>query len=130
MAGAYTYVEGASLTELILGVRDEFLARLPYELDETRRPNSVRLVTLDVFEGKTPDEQLDVLRDLLDSNPRLILARRDEDIFAYADTPAAYLTDLVCEVVWQVLARDEAIREEDGRRLVLSAESAAEMDEL
>jgi hypothetical protein len=129
MAGAYTYVDGADLVDLILETRDEFIARLPYELDESRRPNSVRLTAIDVFESKSTSGQLRILRDLFESNPGLIVARSSNAIFAHSDTPASYITDLVCEVVCQVLARDPAIRDENQRRLELSVESAAELEE-
>jgi hypothetical protein len=89
----------------------------------------VRLVAIDVFEGKTADQQLSVLRDLLEVNPGLTIAREDDrDIFEYSDTPVAYLTDLVCEVVCQVLDRDPTIRDEDDRRMALSAKSADERE--
>jgi hypothetical protein len=129
MPDGYTYVDGASLGSLVWQVRDEFETRLPYELDETRRPNSLRLTAIDVFEGKSTYEQLQVLRDLMDVNPSLIVTRDSDDIFVHSDTPATYITDLVCEVVRQILVRDPAIRDEDQRRLHLSAESAAELDE-
>jgi hypothetical protein len=129
MAHGCTYVEGVDLADLILEVRSEFFARLPYELDDTRRPNSVRLVAIDVFEERSIDEQLAVVRDLIDANPAFTVARpEDRDIFAYADTAADYLTDLVCEVVWQVLGRDPSIREEDVRRVQLSIESSEELN--
>jgi hypothetical protein len=129
MSGAYRYVDGADLQRLILEIRTEFLARLPYGSDDMQRPNSVRLVAIDIFEGKTADQQLSVLRDLLEVNPGLTIAREDDrDIFEYSDTPAAYLTDLVCEVVCQVLDRDPTIRDEDDRRMARSAESADERE--
>jgi hypothetical protein len=127
MAGAY--VDGDSLWDLIWSIRDEFLARIPYELDEARRPNSLRLVALDVIEGKTTDEQLEILRDLIDVNPALVLMGSRDQIFEHADAPADYILDLVSAVAAQVLGRDAALRDEDERRLALSAESVAELDE-
>jgi hypothetical protein len=127
MAGAY--VDGDSLWGLIWSVRDEFLARIPYELDEARRPNSLRLVALDVLEGRTTDEQLDILRDLIDLNPALVVAGNRDETFEHADTPSDYILDLVSAVAAQVLGRDSALREEDQRRLALSAESVAELEE-
>jgi hypothetical protein len=125
----YSYVDGTDLVNLIFEVREEFLARIPYELDDTRRPNSLHLVSIDLFEEKNIEEQLAVVRDLIERNPDLIVARDSSDIFAHADTPGAYVVDLVCEVACQVLLRDPEIRAEDGRRLALAAKSAAELDE-
>jgi hypothetical protein len=129
VARGYGFVDGDSLWSLILEVREEFLARDPYELDETRRPNSIRLVALDVQESKTTEEQLAVLRDLIDLNPSLIVARNGEDIFQHADSPGTYVDDLVCAVVCQVLDRDQSMRDENARRLALSADSVTEIEE-
>jgi hypothetical protein len=130
MSVAYGYVNGADLARFVLEVRDEFVGRLPFGSDDTRRPNSVRLVAIDVFESKTTDEQLSVLRDLIEADHELVLAREDDrDVFEYSDTPAAYVTDLVCEVVCQILARDPSIRAEDDRRLALAVDCAEELDE-
>jgi hypothetical protein len=129
MPRGYGFVDGDSLWSIILRVREEFLARAPYELDETRRPNSIRLVALDIVESKTTDEQLAVVRDLIDLNPALIIARNGQDIFQHSDTPGAYIEDFVCAAVCQVLSRDKSIHDEDERRLALSAESASEVEE-
>jgi hypothetical protein len=121
MPTAYSYVDGAELACLALEVRGEFIARPPYGADDTRRPNSVRLVAVEVIEGKTTDQQLSVLADLLDANPGIVISRDDDrDIFQYSDTPATYLTDLICEVVCLILARDPSIRKEDSRRTALA----------
>lgn len=119
------YVDGDSLVSLILEVRSEFEGRRPYEPDMLR-PNSVRCVALDVLESKSTDEQLQVLRDLLDLNLNLMVTRDSADIFMHADTPAAYLMDLVSEVIWQVLVRDPTIQAEDERRLDLAAACGSE----
>ena len=114
---AYSYVDGDELTSLALEVRGEFLRRPPYSLDDTRRPNSVRLVALDLLESRTTRQQLSVLADLIERNPKLTLApAHDHDIFEYSDTPATYVADLICEVIWQILTRDAEIREEEQRR--------------
>jgi hypothetical protein len=128
MSGAYTYVEGADLVGLILEVRDEFLARLPYELDEARRPNSIRLVAIDVFTGKSTDEQLAVMRDLLDANAGLTVRNSGREVFPYAESPADYMKDLVCQVVYQILTRDPAFQSEDDRRIAASVESVEELE--
>jgi hypothetical protein len=97
-------------------------------LDDTRRPNSLRLVALDVFEGKSTSDQVAVMRDLIETDPSFSIAR-DRDIFEYADTVGAFITDFVCEFVGQVLSRDPSIRAEDDRRSALSAESIEELEE-
>lgn len=127
--GLYSFIDGDALVELVLEIRDEFWARIPYELDDTRRPNSLRLVAIDVFEEKSTDEQLAVVRDLITHNPGFIVASDAQEVFAHADTPATYIADTVCEVACQVLRRDPEIGEEDARRLALAAESVAELDE-
>lgn len=129
MPSAYSYVDGAALADLILDVRKDFVARLPYELDETRRPNAVRLVAIEVFEERSVDERVAVVRDLMVSNSGLRIERDTErDMLEYADTAEDCITDLVCEVVCQVLGRDPSIREENERRLALSAESIEDLD--
>jgi hypothetical protein len=122
---AYTYVEGASLTGLILEVREEFWSRRPYEPDDFRQPNSIRHVTIDVFEDKSQDTGLSVLRDLLVADGGFVLTATPEAMFRSADTPGAYLVDVVCAAVQDVLERDPDIAAEDRQRKVLAAESLA-----
>lgn len=129
MAGAYRFVDGDSLCGFILNVRDEFLARIPYELDDERQPNSLRLVALDHLESRSTDEQLAILKDLIDGNPGLAVERTDDDIFRHAAVAVDYISDLLCAVVEQILRRDNDIREQDDERLALSAESLAELEE-
>jgi hypothetical protein len=127
MLSGYSYVEGADLARFVLEVRDEFVSRLPFGSDDTRRPNSVRLVAIDLLVSKTTDEQLAILRDLIDANHGLVLTREDDrDVFEYSDTPGAYVADLVCEVVCQILDRDPSIRDEDDRRLALAIDCVEE----
>jgi hypothetical protein len=129
MLGSYTFVEGAGLSELILKVTDEFWRRLPYDLDEDRRPNSVHSVVIDEFEGLSVAERLAVLEDLMVGNADLVIARRADEVFVHADVARTYLTDLVCEVVRQVLLRNDAIRDEDARRVAMAAGSLDELEE-
>lgn len=129
MPGSYTYVDGAHLGALLLQVREQFLARPPYEPDGTRRPNSVRLVAIGVIADKSTDERLAVLSDLIGANPALVVERDASDVFAYADTPATYVTDLICAVVCQILARDPSIRLEDEWRVALADESGDVLEE-
>jgi|SRR3984957_13242386 len=130
MPTAYSYVAGDDLWRLILRVREDFVARCPYEEDETRRPNSIRLVAIETFEDNTTDEQLAVLRDLIEANPGLIVEHaQNRNVFEYSDTAASYITDLVCHIVCQVVARDSDIRLEDDRRRALVIEAANDLDE-
>jgi hypothetical protein len=125
----YTYVEGTSLVGLIVEVRDEFWARMPYELDDCRTINSIRVVAVDVFDDKSIDDRLAVLRDLIEGNAELFLRRKPQEVFAQSDSPEAYVTDLVCEVVRQVLLRDPAALAEDQRRVALATESLDELED-
>lgn len=127
--GAYAYIDGNALVDLVLEIRDEFLARIPYEMDDARRPNSLQLVAIDVLEEKATEDQLRILRDLIELNPDFIVARGSEEIFAHADTPATHIADLICEVACQVLRRNLELRNEDERRLALASESVTELDE-
>lgn len=129
MPVGYNYIDGNDLGRFILQVREEFMARPPHgDDDDTGRPNSVRLVAIDVFEGKSLDERLSVLADIISVNPGLILERRgSRDVFEYSDTAASYITDIVCQIACQVLALDESIREENSRRLALAVELAKEL---
>jgi hypothetical protein len=125
MAGAHRYVDGDSLWSLILSVEKEFRARAPYdELEDERRPNSLRLVAVDCLERMGKRKQRSVLTDLIERNPSLSVERPENDIFRYAATPVDYMADLICAVVEQVLRRNRAVRDEDDLRLALSAESA------
>jgi hypothetical protein len=129
MAGTYRYVDGDSLWSLILSVQKEFHARVPYELEDERSPNSLRLVAVDCLERMGKRKQRAILTDLVERNPALRVEGTERDIFRYASTPDDYIADLICAVVEQVLRRDRAVRDEDDRRLALSAESLAEPEE-
>lgn len=129
MLRTYTFVEGASLVGLILEVRREFWARLPYELDDFRQPNSIRHVAIDVFEAKPADERLDVLRDFILANGGLTLTGSPSDIFGLADTPGDVLVDLVSAVVQAVLERDPDLAAESQRRTAVARESLAALQD-
>lgn len=51
------------------------------------------------------------------------LGHRPEEVFASADTPADYITDLGCAVVEDVLLRDPGAAAENERRLDVAAQS-------
>jgi hypothetical protein len=130
MPSAYSYVDGDHLVAFVCEVRDVFEASRPGGDDDARRPNSVRLVAIDLFEGKTITQQLAVLRDLMEVNPGLIVERElGRDIFEYSDTPTAYITDLVCGIVCQILFRDQSVRELDYQRITRLVEPAEELEE-
>lgn len=118
---AYSYVDGDHLVGFILKVREEFLRRGPLERGEESRPNSLSLVAIDLFEGTSTDQQLEVLRNLLADNPGLLLTGSVEENFAHSDTAETYIVDLVCGVVRQVLMRDPGIAREEFRRVALAA---------
>jgi hypothetical protein len=129
MASPYTYVDGADLVSLLLDVRNEFVSRRPYELDVMRRPNTVWLVAVEVFDDRSSAEQAAVVRDLMHANRRLTFTRRTaSDIFSHATTIADYIVDLVCEAVCEILLRDPMIRKESECREALSLESCQERD--
>jgi hypothetical protein len=130
MLGAQRYVDGDSLWTLILSVEEEFHARgATCELDDERHPNSLRLVAGDCLERMGKRKQRAVLIDLVERNPSLCVERTENDIFRYASTPIDFTADLICAVVEQVLRRNRAVRDEDDRRLALSAEAASELEE-
>jgi hypothetical protein len=120
---AYTEVDGSRLVGFIAAVRAEYLARKPYEelREDFRQVNSVRVVTLELFERLATAEQLGVIEDLLCHNGEVILVRSHAEIFRTADSPGTYIADVVCEVVWQALMREPAIRVEDEIREALVA---------
>jgi len=125
MPGGYSYVEGDALGRFILEVRKEFLDCGLFLDRETGQPGSIRLVAIDAFERNRVDQQLLILQDLLAANGGLIVEREESrDIFEHSATPSSYLTDLVCEVVHQVLARDPAIHAENEERMALAARCA------
>jgi hypothetical protein len=129
MVGAQRYVDGDSLWALILSVEKEFHSRAPYELDDERHPNSLRLVAVECLERMGKRKQRAVLTDLIERNPSLCVERTENDIFRYASTPIDFTADLICAVVEQVLRRNQAVRDEDDRRLALLAEPASELEE-
>jgi hypothetical protein len=116
-----TYVDGDSLVAFILDVRSRFSAGDGSDVPDDH-PDSVHLIAIEIFESLPADKQLAIVRDLLQANPSLLVKREGRDLFAYSDTPAAYLTDLVCEVTWQVLERDPTVSAEHHRRLALAAD--------
>lgn len=129
MSCPYTYVDGADLVSLVLDVRHEFVGRPPYELDAMRRPNTVWLVTVDVFDDRAVADQAAIVLDLMHRNPRLTLTRcTASDVLAHATTVADQLTDLVCGAVCEILLRDPLIREESKRRESLSQASREESE--
>jgi hypothetical protein len=126
---AYTYVDGDTLTGLILEIREQFWMRPPHEHDDFRRPSSVRQVAIDVFERRSTEARLSVVRDLIVANGGFALGDRVEHLFETADTPADYLTDLVCAVVQDVLRRDPDVAAESERREAMAAESLSALRE-
>jgi hypothetical protein len=117
MAGRYSYVDGAHLTKLILEVRREFISRVPLGPDDPSRPNTVRLVAIDTFESCPVEDQVGILSDLLTQDPGVaVRISPGDDPFRYSDVAADYLTDFVCHIVCQVLARDPYIADEDRKR--------------
>jgi hypothetical protein len=121
-------VDGATLGRFLLDVRDEFWKRRPHDGGNVRRPNSIRLVAIDVLEGKTNGERFSILSELIEANPDLIVAREgNRDIFEYSDTPADYVTDLICEVARQILVRDPTLRSEDDRRLAYASRPVGQL---
>jgi hypothetical protein len=130
VAGVHRYVEGESLWRLILSVEKEFHARAISELDGERRPSSLRLVAVECLERMGKRRQRAVLTDLIERNPSLRVERTEEDhLFRHASTPDDYAADLISAVVEQVLSRNQAVRDEDDRRLALLAESTGELEE-
>ncbi len=129
MSSPYTYVDGADLVSLVLDVRYEFVGRSPYELDAMRRPNTVWLVAVDVFDDRAPADQAAVVLDLMQKNPSLMLTRRTAgDVLAHATTIAHQFADLVCGAVCEILLRDPLIRDESERRESLSQASREESE--
>lgn len=113
-----TEVEGPSLLALIDTIRRTFLARDSYEEVPSgqRRVNSVRLATIETWDGLSRSEQIAVVEDLLFGDQEIEFLRSQQTIFHASDSPAAHIVDLVCEVVWQALVREPEIRIEDEIR--------------
>jgi hypothetical protein len=110
--------EGTDLERLIAEVRRRFLACPAYEeFDEgLRQVNSLRVVALEVYDDLSVDAQLAVIADLISRNRELKLHRLPAEVFIASDSPMAYITDVVCEVIWQSLIDDPSIRMEDEAR--------------
>lgn len=118
----YTTFEGLSLQRLVDAVRSEFLNRPGYHQDAEgwKQVNSVRLVAVGVVDELSVEERLDVVGDLLRLNDDRILIRSHEAIFQASDAPETFITDLICEIVWQALMHDVEIRIEDEIRHALA----------
>jgi len=129
MDGAHRYVEGDSLWTLILSVEKEFHMRAVTTPSDERRPDSLRLIAVDRLERMGKRRQRAVLTDLIERNPSLRVERTEDHLFRHASTPDDYVADLISAVVEQVLRRNQAVRDEDDRRLALLAESAGELEE-
>jgi len=113
-----TRAEGDHLDRLIQEVKREFFARSASTSFEGgfREANTLRVVAVEVLEGLALEAQIATLSDLFLRNECLVLRRDAADIFVTADSPAGVLTDLVCEVVWQLLIEDPLIQMEDEAR--------------
>jgi hypothetical protein len=116
MPGAYTDVTGAALVGLIHETRTTFLAEPRVAAYDPQLPNSLRLVALEVFTSKSKESQLEVLGDVIEADTDLPIERDSSDIFPHAGTAGAYVADLICEIVCQVLYDDLDIRDEDEHR--------------
>ena len=115
-------IEGGDLRLLIKEVRREFFARAACEtFGDTQQINSVRVVAIEVFDGLSVEAQLAVVADLVRVDQEPILHRSTEDIFAASDSPLAFIADLVCEVVWQVLMDDPVVPMENEEREPLAS---------
>ncbi len=121
--GRLTVVEGSNLLSFIAAVRVSFLARHSYEeaSDGCRRPNSVRRVTVELFDDLSRYTQIAIIEDLLYGGQDVEFVRPPAAVFETADSPAAHIVDLVCEVVWQALMCEPEIRVQDEVRAVLTA---------
>lgn len=111
-------IEGDHLRRLVNEVVAEFRAREACDHFERgfKQVNSVRVVTSEVFEDLSLDAQLGVLGDLLQHTDRIVFERSKDEIFEASDTPSAFITDVACEVVWQLVNEDPVVRMEDEAR--------------
>ncbi|HUB73953.1 MAG TPA: hypothetical protein VL979_07955 [Solirubrobacteraceae bacterium] len=116
MPGAYTSVRGAALVGLIRETRSAFLAGPPVATYDPELPNSLRLVALETYTGKDKSDQLVIVADVIGSDTDLLIERTPEDIFRHAGNAGAFVEDLVCEIVCQVLSTDSEIVAEDQSR--------------
>jgi hypothetical protein len=74
-------------------------------------------VALETFAKKARPDKLKILGDAIDADTDLPIERDATDIFVHASTAGAYLEDLICDIVYQELYKDVAVRAEDISRL-------------
>jgi len=119
---AYTKVEGTALEKLIRAARDDYVSCGAYEEtpEGCRTPNNLRIIVIERFEAMSALERLSVVDDLLHRNHEVIVIRHQAEVFRDRDTPSTFITDLVCEVVWQALVCDPGLRIEDEIREALA----------
>lgn len=114
-------LRGENLWHLIEEVRYQFFSQSP-ETNRTRyrQASSARIVTIEVYAGLSFESRVAIVADLMRASEEMVLSRDARDVFAHSDTPQAYITDLVCEVVYQELMRDpEVIMEDESRAAML-----------
>ena len=116
MPGAYTSVRGAALVGLIRETRSTFLAGPPEAAYDPELPNSLRLVALEAYTRKAKSDQLIIVADVIGSDTDLPIERAPEDIFRHSGNAGAFVEDLVCEIVCQVLSTDSEVLAEDESR--------------
>jgi len=121
----YSAVEGDSLLDFVESVRFEFRKRDAYSSDPNglRFINSVRSIAVELFDLLSDDQKVVIVRDLIVGNDEILLLRPFVEVFETAGSPADYITDLICEIVWQVLMEEEDIRHEDKARQSLANDS-------
>jgi hypothetical protein len=106
-----------NLQRLVDEVRREFFDRRAREVGTNyEQVNSVRLVTIEVYDRLAAEAQAAIASDIVCSQDEIALVRDPADIFRRSDTPQAHIADLICEIVYQQLLNEPAVAMENEYR--------------
>jgi hypothetical protein len=115
------HLQGEHLLRLVQQVRNEFFLRAPRDVGNGyEQINSARVVTVEVYGRLSVDAQVAILADVMRSNEELTFDRNPEAIFATSDTPQTFITDLLCELVYQQLMDEPRVAFEEAAREALA----------
>jgi hypothetical protein len=116
-----THTGSRELSRFVDAVRREYRQRPPFDelSDGARLANTTRVVACQVLEELPAAQRCAIAAGLHDLD-RVALLRDPDEIFQAAENPADVVFDLICEVCWQQLVEEPAIRVEDEIRSILT----------
>jgi hypothetical protein len=114
-------LQGEHLRRLVQEARNEFFLRSPRKVGGGyEQINSARIVIVEVYSRLSIDAQVAIVSDVMRASEELVLDRNPDAIFATSDTPQAFITDLLCELIYQQLMDEPLVAFEEAAREALS----------